>query len=42
MLLNEEIEDYGGHRLGGRSTAPFAAAASVENVVQENVANAGN
>ena len=41
MNHNDEIEDYGGYRLGGRSTAPLNEAIS-ENVVQESVADAGN
>ena len=42
MNHNDEIEDYGGYRLGGRSTAPLNEAIPVENVVQESVADAGN
>ena len=41
MMHNEGVEDYGGHRLGGRSTIPFREAVPAENVPRENVADAG-
>ena len=42
MHDDEEVEDYGGHRLGGRNIAPFNETVPGENVIQENVADAGN
>ena len=41
MMHDEEVEEYGGHRLGGRSTVPFSEAVPAENVSQQNVADAG-
>ena len=41
MMHDEVVEEYGGHRLGGRSTVPFSEAIPAGNVHQENVADAG-
>ena len=42
MYDDEEVEDYGGHRLGGRNIVAHDEAVPGENVIQENVADAGN
>ena len=40
-MHDEEVEDYGGYRLGGRSNAALSEAVPARNVPQENVADAG-
>lgn len=41
MVHDEEAEEYGGHRLGGRSNASLSEAVPAGSVRQENVADAG-
>ena len=41
MMHDEEVEEYGGHRLGGRSNAPLSEAVPAGSVPQGNVADAG-
>ena len=41
MMHDEEAEDYGGHRLGGRSTVASYETVSRDNAPQGNVADAG-
>jgi len=41
MMHDEEAEDYGGHRLGGRNTVASYGTVSQDNAPQGNVADAG-